>query len=54
MDEQTRRDQKDDNHRQASRQHEDEQRDESRRLREGADERPALTRRERDDPWPIG
>jgi len=54
MDEQTRRGQNNDNHRQASRHNETEQRDEPQRLREAADERPALTRRERDDPWPIG
>jgi hypothetical protein len=55
MDDRTRRDQRTDvNGQKASQPNDVEQREESYRRREQTDERPALTRREREDPWPIG
>ena len=56
MEEKTRYEENTDNHsRHASSPRDAEQRDEARHRREGGGEhRPALTRREREDPWPIG
>jgi hypothetical protein len=54
MDDRTRRDEKTDNHSHHASDNGAERQDETHRRREESNERPALTRREREDPWPIG
>ena len=55
MDDRARRDEKNDGARQrASQSNETEERDDLRARRDPAAERPPLTRRESEDPWPIG
>ena len=56
MDDNARRDEKkkDGAGQRASQPNETEERDESRPRRDPGAERPPLTRREREDPWPIG
>jgi len=54
MDEKARRDEKKDDAGQRARSTETEERDASRPRREPWAEQPPLTRRETEDPWPIG
>lgn len=55
MDDRARREENDDNHNhRTSSPREADQRGDSNQRRESADERPALTERERRDRWPIG
>ena len=55
MDDRARRDEKDDRvEPRVSRSNGKEERDDSRLRRDPATERPPLTRRESEDPWPIG
>jgi len=55
MDDNARRDEKSDGAEQrASRSNENEERDELRPRRDPGAQRPPLTRRESEDPWPIG
>ena len=54
MDESIRREERNDSERQRASQVDEEERDDLAQRREQARQRPALTRREREDRWPIG
>lgn len=54
MDDSTRREERNDSERQRASHLHEEDRDELAERREQARQRPALTRREREDRWPIG
>jgi len=54
MDERTRRDERIDSYQQRANQAGEEERDELSERRDQTHQRPALTRREREDRWPIG